>query len=284
MSRLAIGVAALAAVIQGVSGQSAYPVVRRETISRTLRAERLLEVSTISGSIRIAGYDGDAVDVAVKKTVRAETEADADAAATTVGLEMAATGGAIRLLGHVDAQPGCDWETITRRRTKPSYQVTFDVDVRVPRNTQLRLCTVNAGAVHVVGTAGDFDIDNVNGAITLTGVRGSGRAVTVNGAVSAEFADNPKAASEFKSVNGDLDLAFQRGLSADLLMKTFNGGLFTDFDVAPLALPVAAVDRRNGMSVYRGSRSRFTAYRVGQGGPEIKLDAFNGDIRVVNSR
>jgi hypothetical protein len=284
VSRLAIGVAALAAVIQGVSGQSAYPVVRRETISRTLRAERLLEVSTISGSIRIAGYDGDAVDVAVKKTVRAETEADADAAATTVGLEMAATGGAIRLLGHVDAQPGCDWETITRRRTKPSYQVTFDVDVRVPRNTQLRLCTVNAGAVHVVGTAGDFDIDNVNGAITLTGVRGSGRAVTVNGAVSAEFADNPKAASEFKSVNGDLDLAFQRGLSADLLMKTFNGGLFTDFDVAPLALPVAAVDRRNGMSVYRGSRSRFTAYRVGQGGPEIKLDAFNGDIRVVNSR
>jgi hypothetical protein len=38
------------------------------------------------------------------------------------------------------------------------------------------------------------------------------------------------------------------------------------------------------MSVYRGSRNRFTAYRVGQGGPEIKLDAFNGDIRVVNSR
>ena len=284
MSRLAIGVAALAAVIQGVSGQSAYPVVRRETISRTLHAERLLEVSTISGSIRIAGYDGDALDVAVKKTVRAETEADADAAATTVGLEIAATGDAIRLLGHVDAQPGCDWETVTRRRTKPSYQVTFDFDVRVPRTTQLRLCTVNTGAVHVVGTAGDFDIDNVNGAITLTGVRGSGRAVTVNGAVSAEFADNPKAASEFKSVNGDLDVAFQRGLSADLLMKTFNGGLFTDFDVAPLALPVAAADRRNGMSVYRGSRSRFTAYRVGQGGPEIKLDAFNGDIRVVGSR
>ena len=284
MSRLAIGVAALAAVIQGVSAQSAYPVVRRETISRTLRVERLLEVSTISGSIRIAGYDGDAVEVAVKKTVRAETEAAADAAATTVGLEMAATGGAIRLLGQIDAQPGCDWETITRRRTRPSYQVTFDFDVRVPRNTQLRLCTVNAGAVHVVATAGDFDIENVNGAITLTGVRGSGRAVTVNGAVSAEFAENPKAASEFKSVNGDLDVAFQRGLSADLLMKTFNGGLFTDFDVAPLALPVAAVERRNGMSVYRGSRSRFTAYRVGQGGPEIKLDAFNGNIRIVRSR
>ena len=282
MIKLAIGVAALAAVIQGVSGPSAYPVVRRETISRTLRAEGLLEVSTITGSIRIAGYDGDAVDVAVKKTVRAETEADADAAATAVGFEIAETGGAVRLLGHVPAQPGCDWETITRRRTKPAYEVAFDFDVRVPRHTQLRLCTVNGGAVDVVATAGEFEIDNVNGPITLSGIRGSGRATTVNGAVSAEFAENPKTASAFKSVNGDLDVTFQRGLSADLLMKTFNGGLFTDFDVTPLPTSVAVAERRNGMSVYRGSR--FTSFRVGQGGPEIKLDAFNGNIRVVSSR
>lgn len=282
MSRLALGLAALAAVIQGVSGQSAYPVVRRETISRTLRAERLVEVSTISGSIRIAGYDGDAVDVAVKRTVRAETEAAADAAAATVSLEMKEVGGAIQLLGHANVQPGCDWETITRRRTKPSSEVAFDFDVRVPLNTQLRLCTVNGGAVEVVATAGAFEIDNVNGPITLTGIRGSGRATTVNGAVSAEFAENPKAASEFKSVNGDLDVTFQRGLSADLLMKTFNGGLFTDFDVTALPLSVAVAERRNGMAVYRGSR--FTSFRVGQGGPEIKLDAFNGNIRVVRSR
>jgi hypothetical protein len=293
MTRLAISVAALAGVIQAVSAQSPYPLVRAETISRTLRfapgpsgvgggAPRRLEVSTISGSIRIVGYDGDAVDVAVKKTVRAETAADADAAEAAVGLEMAEAGGAIRLLGHVDAQPGCDWETITRRRTRPHYEVAFDFDVRVPFNTRLRLCTVNRGAVHVVGIAGDFEIDNVNGPITLTGVRGSGRAVTVNGAVSAEFAENPSSASEFKSVNGDLDVIFKRGLSADLLMKTFNGGLFTDFDVTPLPRSVAVAERRNGMSVYRGSR--FTGFRVGQGGPEIKLDAFNGDIRVVGSR
>ena len=79
-------------------------------------------------------------------------------------------------------------------------------------------------------------------------------------------------------MNGDLDVTFKRGLSADLLMKTFNGGLFTDFDVTPLPMSVAVAERRNGMSIYRGSRSRFTSFRVGQGGPEIKLDAFNGNI------
>ena len=208
--------------------------------------------------------------------------ADADAAEAAVGLEIAEAAGAIRLLGHVEAQPGCDWETITRRRTRPRYHVAFDFEVRVPRSARLRLCTINGGAVHVVGTAGDFEIDNVNGAITLSGIRGSGRATTVNGSVSAVFAENPKSASQFKSVNGDLDVILQPKASADLLMKTFNGGLFTDFDVMPLATPAAAVERRNGMSVYRGSR--FTAYRVGRGGPEVSLETFNGNIRVVGSR
>jgi hypothetical protein len=287
MTRLVIAVAAVSAMIPTVIAQSRYPIVREEKISRTLRfgpgaVEGRLEVSTISGNIRVVGYDEDEVDVVVRKTVRAETAADADAAEAAVGLEMAETAGAVRLLGHVEEQPGCDWETITRRRTRPRYHVAFDFDVRVPRRTRLRLCTVNGGAVHVVGTVGDFEIDNVNGGITLSGMRGSGRAETVNGAVSAEFAENPKAASSYKSVNGDLDVIFQRTLSANLLMKTFNGALFTDFDVTPLPTPASGVERRNGMTVYRGSR--FTGYRVGKGGPEITLDAFNGSIRIVSSR
>jgi hypothetical protein len=287
--RLVCAVVAVSAVIPSVIAQSRYPVVREEKISRTLRfgpgpsaVEGRVEVSTISGNIRVVGHDDASVDVVVRKTVRAETAADADAAEAAVGLEMAEGAGAIRLLGHVEKQPGCDWETITRRRTRPRYHVAFDFEVRVPRSTRLRLCTVNGGAVHVVGTAGDFEIDNVNGGITLSGMRGSGRAETVNGAVSAEFAENPKAASSFKSVNGDLDVIFQRNLAANLLMKTFNGALFTDFDVTPLPTPASGVERRNGMTVYRGSR--FTGYRVGKGGPEITLDAFNGSIRIVGNR
>jgi hypothetical protein len=286
MTRVAAGAAAvvgLSVVLPGVAAQSRYPVRREETISRTLHfsagAQRLLEVSTISGNIRIAGHDDDAVDLVVRRGVRAETEHDAKAG-DAVGLEMGEVEGALRLRGDVERQPGCDWETITRRRTRPRYQVSFDFDVRVPRNTRLRLCTINDGDVHVAGTSGDFEIDNVNGAITLTDVSGSGRAVTVNGAVSAAFAANPKQASTFKSVNGDLDVIFRRNLSADLLMKTFNGGLFTDFDVTPLPTAVPVAERRNGLTVYRGNR--FTGYRVGQGGPEVTLDAFNGDIRVVS--
>jgi hypothetical protein len=282
----------LTALMPGVMAQSRYAVRRDETISRTLgfgpgasavdAAGRRLEISTISGSIRVAAHDGESVDVVVRKTIRAQTDADADVAEKTSVLETTEGAGAISIHGQADLQPGCDWETITRRRTRPRYHIAYTFDVRVPASTRLRLCTVNGGEVHVAGTAGAFEIDNVNGSITLSGIRGSGRATTVNGPVSAAFAANPTSATQFKSVNGDLDIIFQPRVSADLLMKTFNGGLFTDFDVTPLPVPAAAVERRNGMSVYRGNR--FTAYRVGQGGPEITLETFNGSIRVVGSR
>ncbi len=39
-----------------------------------------------------------------------------------------------------------------------------------------------------------------------------------------------------------------------------------------------AAERRNGKLVYRASR--FTGVQVGDGGPEITLDAFNGTIRI----
>ena len=277
-------VAALSLTIsEPAAAQSRYPVQRTETISRTLRlsgaGDRVVEVSTINGSIRVVGHDDDVVEMVVRKHIRAASEQDANDAETAVSLEVGETASAVQLRGHAEAQPGCDWETVTRRRSEPRYTVSFDFDVRVPRGARLRLCTVNGGDVHVASTTGDFHIDNVNGAITLTAIRGSGRAVTVNGRVTAEFAENPKSASLFKSVNGDLDIVLQRSLSADLLMKTFNGGLFTDFETTPLATPVAAVERRNGMSVYRANR--FSRFRVGTGGPELTFDAFNGDIRIV---
>ena len=114
-----------------------------------------------------------------------------------------------RLLGHVEAQPGCDWETITRRRTRPPYHVAFDFDVRVPRSTRLRLCTVNGGDVHVAVRRATSTSTTSTARITLSGISGSGRAATVNGSVSAVFAENPKSASQFKSVNGDLDVILQ---------------------------------------------------------------------------
>lgn len=86
----------------------------------------------------------------------------------------------------------------------------------------------------------------------------------------------------FKSVNGNLDVSFLDGLSADFSMKTFNGGLYTDFDVQPLPGTVSATgERRNGRFIYRANE--FTRVRVGRGGPQIAFETLNGNVRARRS-
>jgi hypothetical protein len=61
-------------------------------------------------------------------------------------------------------------------------------------------------------------------------------------------------------------------------MKTFNGGLYTDFDVQPLPGKVeAGGERRDGRFVYRANQ--FSRMRVGSGGPEIRFETLNGNVR-----
>jgi hypothetical protein len=76
-------------------------------------------------------------------------------------------------------------------------------------------------------------------------------------------------------------VSFRPALAADLRLKTFNGDVYTDFDVAPLpAVPATGVTRKsNGRFTYKSDRG--FAVRVGGGGPELTFDAFNGDIRIL---
>ncbi|MDA1095222.1 MAG: hypothetical protein O3A25_18465 [Acidobacteria bacterium] len=87
--------------------------------------------------------------------------------------------GARRALRHLRGGPG----RRGGRRARNRYLVTVDLTARVPVGSRLRLCTVNGREVSVSGTAGDFEIDNVNGRITMDRISGSGRATTVNGDV-----------------------------------------------------------------------------------------------------
>jgi hypothetical protein len=160
------------------------------------------------------------------------------------------------------------------------WDVRYDFTIRVPKNTRLDLCTINDGNIVVSGTQGDFNIHTINGRITMDDVGGSGEATTINGRVTATFNTAPRSASLFKTINGDVVLEMPERLAADLRMKTFNGGLYTDFEVEPVNQPInVSMRRENGKYVYRSSG--FTSVRAGGGGPELTLQTLNGDVRVL---
>jgi hypothetical protein len=270
-------------------GQSSlrYPVEEKETVQRTLEfgpGEHVLELDNVSGFIHVVSTNGSNVEMVANKTIRAESRDRVADAQRDVTMNVSDKTATVRI--YVDGPFRCQcadgrdgWRSSGSRWNDPGYRVNIDFDIRVPANTKLRLRTVNSGDIKVENTRGDFEVENVNGPVTLTDMRVSGSAETVNGAVHVSFLENPKTASSFKSTNGVIEVQFQPDLSADLRMKTFNGGLYTDFDVKALPEPAAVAERVNGRFVYRGNS--FTGVRVGNGGPEIKFDGFNGDVLIL---
>ena len=291
MKRTLLTVAVGVALVGTAQAQrSRYEVMDESTVTRTLNfasgGGRSLDVRNTNGFIHVEGTNDASVQMSIHKVIRAETRDDLAEAQRDVRLEF--KDGAARVEATVFDRRGhyCgeqwDGRDGDRNWDRVHYDVKFDLTIRVPRNATLRLCTVNGGDVIVNGTQGDFDVTNVNGLIDMRQVAGSGRAHTVNGPVTVSFTANPRQESSFKPVNGNVDVQFLDGLTADFQMKTFNGGLFTDFDVQPLpSVMKPAGERRGGRFMYRANE--FTRVRVGRGGPQITFETLNGNVRARRS-
>jgi hypothetical protein len=265
----------IAAYCFGASNSERWSVRGEETIRKTMTLSgepmRVL-VDNLDGYVHVTGTSGSEVRVTAHKTIRAETDSDVQEAKNEVNLQMEEKPGTVSI--YYDAPWRCN---NCRREHRRFYNVTYDIDVEVPRGARAVVSTVNHGDVHVDGMTGDFDVSDVNGGIVMTKISGSGDVHTVNGPVRVEFAKNPAGASSFKSVNGALDVYFQPGLNADLLFKTFNGQIFSDFDVAPRATPIES-ERKNGRYVYRSNRLQGGS--TGRGGPQLSFDTLNGNVRL----
>ena len=263
--------------------------VHRETSSNVvLRFEaagtRTVDLRTVSGTIRLTTENRDDVRLTLTRKTDAERESDLATAERDVRLETT-TSGATVTASVRDREQACGESNTWRRDSwwdRPRYRVSVDLTAVVPAGARVRLCTINGEAIVATGTLGDFDVTNVNGRVELNGVRGSGRATTVNGPVSVTFAESPRDASEFKTVNGDVVVTFPGDLSANLRLKTFHGDLLTDFEVQALPVQTRPVrEERNGRTVYRSGG--FTTVRAGAGGPELTFDTLNGDVRILRA-
>ena len=262
---------------------SDMPVRDHETIQKSFSLSaphKSIEVDNVFGSIEVVGGPSDQVQLVVNKTIRAESKNALELARKEVTLDITQPEGSLSLYVNGPFRCQCA-ENCRRSRDEDGYIVKMDFELHVPRNVDIKVRTVNEGRVVVRNVTGNFIARNVNGDIELDSMAGSGTAHTVNGPVKVTFRENPRENSSFQSVNGNIELFFARGLSADFRFKTFNGSVFSDFPVT--ALPVHAVqeEHHGGKVVFRADR--FTAARVSSGGPEIKIETLNGEIRILEN-
>ncbi|WP_321476928.1 hypothetical protein [uncultured Paludibaculum sp.] len=254
----------------------------KQTIQKTLPEARKLEVDTVWGPIRVTGYDGHEVRVKAVETVRADSQEDLELARKEVKLEIGQQGDTDRIYVDGPFRCHCDDGRWSGQRSRRHYVVHYDFELQVPRQMAVSLSTVNEGGISMSGVNGDFEIHNVNGTVDLSGLAGSGTVRTVNGHVKAEFTRNPKGQTAFKTINGPIELYFRPGLSADLRLKTFNGKIYSDFEMTALPARPVVSERREGKSIFRADR--YSGGRIGGGGPEIEVDGFNSEIRILESK
>ncbi len=272
--------------VAGASGRDSDMPVRQEETTRqsyTLNANaaRALLVDNIWGNIEVTAGAGNQVQAIIKKMVRADSQAAADRAKQEVTLEASQDDSGIRLYvdGPFRCHDDCGNCCGNHWHDRDRYIVRYDFTLQVPSEIALTLKTVNDGDIKVTGVAGDFSLHNVNGSIDATDAAGSGTARTVNGHVKMTFRANPTKASDFSTINGPIQLYFRPGLGADFRFKNFNGGIYSDFELTSLPGAPPQMERTNGRFRFRASS--FTGGRVGAGGPEIKIENLNGDIRVL---
>ena len=279
VSHLMLLASGLAVVCLAEHNSDRWSVREQETIQKTLPLSggpMRVVVDNLDGYVHVTGTNDSQVRLTAHKVIRAETDSDLDQAKKEVALEISERPGSVTV--YYDAPWRCNGESGCHNQQRRFYNVTYDIDVEIPRQARPVVSTVNNGDIRIEGTAGDFDIGNVNGGIAMTGVSGSGDAHTVNGPITVRFTRNPATASSFKSINGQLDFYFQPEFSADLRFKTFNGQIYSDFDVTPVALLAAQSEQRNGKFVYHSNGLK--GGRAGRGGPELTFDTFNGNIRL----
>lgn len=241
-------------------------------------AHRTLEIDNVWGSIEVVGASSDQAKLTVNKSIRAESKEKLEQARKDVTLDITQQPDALKL--YVNGPFRCACHDCNRRDDE-GYIVKMDFQLQVPRDIDIKIKTVNEGRVSVRDINGTFLVRNVNGDIQIHNIAGSGTARTVNGPVKVSFRQNPREPSDFQTVNGNIELQFARDLSADFRFKTFNGGIYSDFPVT--ATPVAAMqqERHGGKVIFRADR--YTGARIASGGPQIKVENLNGDIRILEN-
>lgn len=264
----------------------AQPTEDKEHISKEFSLPNsagasVLAIYNINGFIKIEGTSGSKVAFEVDKRMTAKTADVLETGKKEFKLQFEQKGDTVfaYIIEPFDSRPNRNnWKEQNNRKIE--YDFTLDFTVKVPREINLVVSTINRGDVTVTDVAGALKVNNINGAIKMTNARGRTEARTINGNVDANYPASPPDQSSYYTLNGNINVSYPANLSADLRFKTFQGELYTDYPEATI-LPVEVTknqEKKGDKTVYKLDKS--TAIRIGNGGKTLRFETFNGNVYI----
>jgi hypothetical protein len=154
------------------------------------------------------------------------------------------------------------------------------LEITVPVNTSLQLRSLH-GPIRVDGVHGDVEASCTNGGLELINVSGTIVADTTNGSIKASMDRvDPSKPMSFSSTNGTIDVSLPPDLKANLKMRSFNGSIWTDYEVKLSGgQPISTTGGgANGRFQIRMDRTLYGT--VNGGGVEASFSTLNGRIMI----
>lgn len=234
---------------------------------------KMIKVSLLNGGITVKGYDGK--DAIVEARPEAGRHRRAERTDGMRRIDLMGTGLTVEESDNVI--------TVGTR----SINESAEISIQAPRNTSLKLSTVNGGDISVDNIVGDVEVNNTNGKATVTHISGSALVHALNGKVLVSLdkitGDKPMS---FSSLNGDIDVTLPADLKAKVKLKSDNGAVYSDFEVtldASARKPIVQ-DSSSGHGKYRVQFDRVMYGLINGGGPELQLTTFNGNIYIRKAK
>lgn len=174
-------------------------------------------------------------------------------------------------------------DNVVKIRTA-SWRRPTDLVITVPRHSSLELKCTNDGDISVEQVEGEIDANDLNGKVTLKNVAGSVVAHSLNGEVTVSLDRvDPSKPMSFSTLNGNIDVTLPPDVKASIRVKTDNGDIYSDFDVALNNQPSVTVSDESGKQkdgTYHVRYDRTVRGTINGGGPEYQFTSFNGQIYI----
>ncbi|HNP19106.1 MAG TPA: hypothetical protein PKL31_11765 [Fulvivirga sp.] len=287
----------LVAAGYGLNAQQHTETFKKELKFEKPTATSVLYIANVSGSIEVEGYDGDIIEVEAKRDIMAQSNTRLEEAKQLINVAVinrvdtlivyttqpCSTFGSVNENWRKHNSKKGSWGYMWNNQDKDcNYNIHSKVDykIRVPRNANLMVSTINNGDISVSNIAGEVKAWNVNGAIAFEKVSNATFANTINGDVTLNFSTNPKNDGRFYSLNGDIRANYLNGISADMSFKSFNGDFYTNIpaiEQLPTKVNIEEAKKGKGIAYKLDGKSMM---RARNGGVYIDFETFNGDVYV----
>jgi hypothetical protein len=233
-----------------------------------------LHVGLITGSIKVISYEGKDVVIDVTGEEKHKKE------------KTDKSGGMKRISAGNGMDITAEEKDNTVRVHTSAINSPLNLVIKVPQSdAKIKVSTINGGDIVVSNINGEVEAGNTNGNVTITNVSGSAVANSTNGDIKVSFKSiDPKAAMAFTTFNGAVDITFPAAVKANLKMKSDQGEIYSDFDIAtdPNNQPKATKSAKDG--VYRVNIDKWVLGKINAGGPEMMMKTWNGNIYVRKAK